>query len=244
MQVERLIGAIGEPDFAATAAACVLDFMRFELSAVVVHRPRSRPQLVFDNFDIAGAREGIANYLEATHRANPMLAQASRCAGAFRARDFAGRAPVRRADERLVDEPDEEMGYRTVGWPARLEEIGLYFPVRGGLVELGVYRERTRRPVEADRLDALAAWQAPIAAAFDKHAMLTGALPMALSPREAEVARLLLLGCGSEAIALRLGLSRHTVKGHRKQIFRKLGVSSLAELFALQRPPPSRVGWS
>jgi DNA-binding CsgD family transcriptional regulator len=44
-----------------------------------------------------------------------------------------------------------------------------------------------------------------------------------------------LIGCSSEAIALRLSISRHTVKDHRKQIFRKLGVGSLAELFALNR---------
>jgi DNA-binding CsgD family transcriptional regulator len=54
-----------------------------------------------------------------------------------------------------------------------------------------------------------------------------------LSAREAEVARLLLAGCSSEAIALRLDISRHTVKDHRKSIFRKLHIGSLAELFAL-----------
>jgi DNA-binding CsgD family transcriptional regulator len=56
-----------------------------------------------------------------------------------------------------------------------------------------------------------------------------------LSPREMQIADLLLLGCGSDAIALRLGISRHTVKDHRKRIFRKLGIGSLAELFALYR---------
>jgi DNA-binding CsgD family transcriptional regulator len=53
-----------------------------------------------------------------------------------------------------------------------------------------------------------------------------------LSPREREICDLLLLGCSSAAIALRLGLSRHTVKDHRKSIFRKWRVGSLAELFA------------
>jgi DNA-binding CsgD family transcriptional regulator len=53
-----------------------------------------------------------------------------------------------------------------------------------------------------------------------------------LTPRETEVTRLLLRGLGSAQIALSLGISRHTVKDHRKQIFRKLEVSSLAQLFA------------
>ena len=56
-----------------------------------------------------------------------------------------------------------------------------------------------------------------------------------LSPREREITELLLIGCSSEAIALRLGISRYTVKDYRKQIFRKLGIGSLAELFALRR---------
>jgi DNA-binding CsgD family transcriptional regulator len=54
----------------------------------------------------------------------------------------------------------------------------------------------------------------------------------ALSPREREIYDLLLLGCSSAAIALRLDISRHTVKDHRKRIFSKLRVGSLAELFA------------
>jgi DNA-binding CsgD family transcriptional regulator len=63
-----------------------------------------------------------------------------------------------------------------------------------------------------------------------------------LSPREAQIAELMLAGCSSEAIALRLDISRHTVKDHRKRIFRKLGIGSLAELFALHRRIPSREG--
>jgi DNA-binding CsgD family transcriptional regulator len=62
-----------------------------------------------------------------------------------------------------------------------------------------------------------------------------------LTPREAQIVGLLLLGCGSEAISLRLNISRYTVKDHRKQIFRKLGVGSLAELFALHRKRASHL---
>jgi len=54
-----------------------------------------------------------------------------------------------------------------------------------------------------------------------------------LSPRETAISDLLLQGCSSADIALRLGISRHTVKDHRKQIFRKLNVHTLAQLFAV-----------
>lgn len=233
----RIIGAIGDPDFPAVAARAVADFMDFDLAAVVVHRPAARPSLMFDNFDIAGGREGVDNYVAFTHRLNPFLARGR---GAFRARDFAirPRANEGLAEPYLLRSPDEELGFRTVGWPERLEEIGLYFEACGGMVELGCYRQRSRTPTA--RMGELEALGEPVAAAFNRHARLTGAgatsgLAAALSPRERQIVELLLAGCASEAIALRLRISRYTVKDHRKQIFRKLGIGSLAELFALQR---------
>jgi len=39
-------------------------------------------------------------------------------------------------------------------------------------------------------------------------------------------------GSAAAAGSLRLSISRHTVKDHRKHIFARLGISSLAELFA------------
>jgi DNA-binding CsgD family transcriptional regulator len=238
-----IVRAIGERHFAAVAARRVLDFMDFEWGAVVVHPRMRQPYVLFDNFDAAHAREGLHNYVAFTHVANPMLAHADDGRGALRARDFACVAGVEPSNPYLVPSPGEELGYRTVGWPERLEEVGLYFRMPDGLVELSVYRPRGHRPAAADKLAGLEALRGPIAAAFDRHAasMHRGAaVPPpgadgALTPRETEVLHLLLAGCGSEAVALRLGLSRHTVKDYRKQIFRKLSVTSLAELFALHR---------
>jgi DNA-binding CsgD family transcriptional regulator len=241
----RIIRAIGVHDFASAVADAVLDFMHFDLGAIVVHRHASRPQVMFDNFDAVGARAGIENYVAVTHRFNPMLPDMGGRLGAIRARDFG--KPLSSVDQRLqpylVAAPDEELGFRTVGWPAHLEEIGLYFNACGGVVEMSVYRERRARgQAAAEKLAMLEAMQLPIAEAFEKHAQFMRAttgvghgepdFAALLSPREAQIVELLLIGCGSEAIALRLGIGRWTVKDHRKNIFRKLGISSLAELFA------------
>jgi DNA-binding CsgD family transcriptional regulator len=236
-----IIGAIGEENFAAVAADAVSDFAAFDLSAVVVHRRTDRAHLMFDNFDTIGGRQGISNYVAITHRANPVLEGANRL-GAFRARDFAirRRAIGAHIAPYVLRSADEELGFRTIGWPEKLEEIGLYFNACGGIVELSLYRERARRAASAATLLHLDAMSAPIAAAFNKHVLLSRpaqpALPLSasrLSLRETQVTELLLRGCGTEAIALRLNISRYTVKDHRKQIFRKLGIGSLAELFAL-----------
>src|SRR3546814_20372057 len=91
-----------------------------------------------------------------------------------------------------------------------------------------------RRPPRSTRTDTLF----PYTTLFRSPALR----PAPLTPREAEVRDLLLRGCSTDAVALRLSISRHTVKAHRKAIFRKLGISSLAELLSLAHRPPSSDG--
>jgi DNA-binding CsgD family transcriptional regulator len=160
-----------------------------------------------------------------------------RRAGAFRARDFAVEAPEVNANVRsyMVKSPDEELGFRTLGWPERLEEVGLYFESSGRLIELSLYRRREHRADDCNTLQQLEELRSPLAAAFNKHAALVSPMPpraSLLSRRETAVTELLLRGCSSTDIARLLGISRHTVKDHRKQIFRKLEVCTLAQLFA------------
>jgi DNA-binding CsgD family transcriptional regulator len=54
-----------------------------------------------------------------------------------------------------------------------------------------------------------------------------------LTPRERDVATLVVDGLTDREIAARLSLSRHTVGQHTGQIYRKLAVRSRAELIAL-----------
>jgi DNA-binding NarL/FixJ family response regulator len=64
-------------------------------------------------------------------------------------------------------------------------------------------------------------------------ALVAAAPPVqALTPREVEVLGMLAEGSGNKAIAVRLGISEHTVKTHVGSIFGKLGVSSRAEAVA------------
>jgi DNA-binding CsgD family transcriptional regulator len=238
----RIISAVGTPCFAETASQAMCAYSDFQLSSVVLHRGADEaPKLMFEDLAGVGYRAGIENYVRRTYRANPMLAHHSP-SGIFRASDFRLGGSALHADlkEYLVEAPDEELGFRTVGWPPHMEELGLYFGACGGIVEFSLYRERSRRSAPARTLDFLAAMRTPLAAAFERHAMLApapdrGGAPLfsGLSARERDVARLLLAGCSSEAVSLQLGITRHTVKDHRKAIFRKLRIGSLAELFAL-----------
>lgn len=147
--------------------------------------------------------------------------------------------------EDVIAAPDEELGYRTIGWPERHEEIGLLAEDGTEAIEIGFYRERSAKAAPPRTLRMLDALRQPVTAAFRRHAALTKSaagrtertIPTQhaarLTPREREVAKLLLRGCSTDAVAMRLSISRHTVKDHRKHIFARLGISSLAELFAL-----------
>ena len=59
-----------------------------------------------------------------------------------------------------------------------------------------------------------------------------------LTPREAEVARLVAEAMPNQEIALKLGVNEHTVRNYVFRIFEKLGLSNRVELalYALSRP--------
>lgn len=54
-----------------------------------------------------------------------------------------------------------------------------------------------------------------------------------LTAREQEITRYVLRGYSAQAAADLLGLSAETVKVHRRNIYRKLGISSVSELFSM-----------
>ena len=236
----EIIDAIGEPRFPVIVAQALQRLTRFDLAALVVHRGAQGSEVVFDDFDRVGCRIGIETYARTTHRINPMLGSLQH--GPVRARDFArGREPIERSlQAHVFAAPEEELGYRTVGWPKRQEEIGLYFDGLGGVVELGLYRERARTAASQQVLGTLRSIRMPLIAAFGRHRRYVSSVPSGgwaklLSRREKQVCDLLLEGYASDAVAAHLGITRNTVKDHRKNIFRKLQISSLAELFARAR---------
>jgi DNA-binding CsgD family transcriptional regulator len=131
------------------------------------------------------------------------------------------------------------------------------YPVRGVSLNICLGRDATSGTAFAAREVAVAQRIAPVVLALaERHWSRlrasgdgaegdpTGALRralaeshgIALSPRQAEVALMILRGHSSMSIGLRLGVSAQTVKVFRKQLYARCGISSQAELFALMMP--------
>jgi DNA-binding CsgD family transcriptional regulator len=64
-----------------------------------------------------------------------------------------------------------------------------------------------------------------------EHFPLPAALLEALTPREADIVRLILQGHPSASIAEKLGVSRGTIKNHRLRLYEKLDITSEREIF-------------
>lgn len=93
---------------------------------------------------------------------------------------------------------------------------------------------------QRDRLQAIApAIAASIARHFQKTtpdlaALFATRAPLAaLTPREQEVCRRILLGFSSDAISQALGISLHSILTYRKRAYERLGISSQNELFGI-----------
>ena len=230
----------------------------FELVAVFVYCGRSRPMNVYDNFETADAKKGIAAYIENTYVLNPFYQAQLRGIpdGVYRIRDLAPDAFFESEyyrSYRAVPSESEEIGYITEDWPQGMEEIDIAVTLEPDMVtEISVYRSFRDRGFRDDELARLSTVVPVITALLRKYWVAHGAAGMQASPpdsrvddafadfgkqvlteREREVTRLILRGHSSASICFNLGISLGTVKTHRKNAYAKLNISSQSELLSL-----------
>jgi DNA-binding NarL/FixJ family response regulator len=87
---------------------------------------------------------------------------------------------------------------------------------------------------------AAAAQGSPIDPRVARTLLTESALPGALSPREAEVLRLVARGLANKQVGRALGITERTVKVHLGNVFRRIGVQdrTAAALWAREHLPP------
>ena len=241
------------PDLLARALSTLIEF---EYSVVFIYRGRAKPIHIHDTFPNPQARAGVLNYVKNTYVLNPLYNAYQRGlkTGVYRLRELASEGLVDRKSfqkYRICATASEEIGYLTDGWPAGCEELCIAMELPSGeCAELTLSRKASQGGFADEDIASLSPVIPFLAAAvrrYWRHARLmhlsnmpdtgTDAVPTfgrnRLSPRERELAHLLLRGHSTLSVGLRLGISTTTVKTHRKNLYSKLGIATQAEFFSL-----------
>ncbi len=128
------------------------------------------------------------------------------------------------------------------------EEVGYFVPLQGATLVLSLMRREASGAFhrggacplrEAQELvgDLVRLYWGDVALRFGARtpgaAAASPSHRLNLTAREAAIVELVLQGHSSESIALRLGIAPGTVKVHRRNVYRKLGISSQTQLLSL-----------
>ncbi|MCK5363807.1 MAG: helix-turn-helix transcriptional regulator [Gammaproteobacteria bacterium] len=237
--------------------AAIGSLVDVEMAMSLVYSGRSRPVHVCDTFIDEKAKRGLANYVENTYVLNPFYAAYRRglAGGVYRIRDLAPDAyfeSEHRKSLAVTLSATEELGYVTNDWPQGMEEINVAVELPGReLAEISLMRPVHKGGFSDADLCALGDITPLIAAVYRRywasarsriaHQSRDSAIEDAfdrfggdvLSPREREVAQLILRGHSGISIGTHLGISTTTVKTHRKNLYGKLGIATHFELFSL-----------
>lgn len=255
-KLAETIAALGTERFPGKLVEAIEVVVPYKYAFLFLYRPKSRPVHVFSTIRTERARRAIDRFLKTTYVLNPVYNAflAGVESGVHRITDLAPDAYFSseiHTNLNAVMIEDEELGYRTPGWPEGQEELlALVRLDRGEMLELSLTRPRSAGFADAcaNRLRAvlpvverlLALHMAKVRTAEPGVAkvpvldQLIGSFGKgALTNREQEVAQLVLKGHSIEATALSLGVSLPTVKTHRQNLYAKLGISTQQELFNL-----------
>ncbi len=250
--VAMLYASADRSRFIGALQGFLASILPFDHLTIFSQEEDTRPRLIWTSFDSAVIRTGVRNYLMSTYVVDPfvMAFRGGAPSGAYRGCDMANRAAVLRSEWNglpLEVTRGEDLGYRTADWPRHLSELQIVFGTesqdgRKTCCQIGLYRNPEGHCFSEGERRLLTAFTPAIAGAFgqachsalDRHAAIPEYLDL-LSPREREVIQLVAKGFGSPAISELLSVSLETVKTHRKRAYRKLAISSQAELFALMQ---------
>nr|WP_168713278.1 helix-turn-helix transcriptional regulator [Cochlodiniinecator piscidefendens] len=224
------------------AAAQVIPFTA---AFCVVNRVGQPPLYLGDTYPEGAAKQAVQLYVSSTYLLNPVYNAflAGLKPGVHCMSDLAPDNWNTPAPEALRD-TDEEIGYRTPGWPTGLQELSLTVDLPGGAMgEVSFARPTMDGGFDTALADRLRPFHTLFDAAFKRlwgqnqfevskpHRSLENFGCDLLTPREAEVVHLILKGHSSLSISLTLNIAVTTVKTHRKNAYAKLGISTQQQLF-------------
>ena len=243
--VAEIAAAQRGPSFVPALLASVKRLVDFDFVMVLAYAGTARPLNLADTLDAQRHRIFAEDYAAGPFLLDPFfrLVEEGWRSGCYRLHDIAP-DHFRRSEYFRI-----HYGRTGIG-----EEIGVFFDMggntgggnaAGGLTGVTSFcRWDSSPPITRADLDIMRALEPAIGALCAGHwsnlharreALPQRGAPAAfdrLTLREREIVTMVLRGHSTESIAMQLSISPGTVKIHRKNIYRKMKVSTQAELFA------------
>jgi len=224
--------------------------VRFDYVVVFAYRAKERPIDLYSTFDRDENIVFVTLYQAGPYLLDPFYHTArERREGVFRMREL--------APDRFFSSEYYRTYYVQTGLA---EEIGFFVPIEGDItVVLSLMRREqtgpfppaeftTLKKVEPLVVSMVKHYWSGLTPRFNarfvargKHRRKSEVMPRAdtvwhdlnLTGRETAIVELVLQGHSSESIGLKLNISTGTVKVHRRNVYRKLGISSQTQLLSL-----------
>ncbi len=252
----EIVRHLDDDDLLHHLTAALHALVAFESAIYFVNRRDLPPLHLYDTLRSARAKKGVINYIRSTYLLNPFYNAFLNgiSGGVYRIGELAPDAYFESAHFRhlkfRVNEL-EEIGYLTQDWPAGRAEVVLAMELPcGEMGELSLLRPFSKGGFSDGDLRALGAVAPFVTAVFARYwrrerprftqqaaqkrsAAPAGLREATLTPREREIAYLILQGHSTPSISLQLRISATTVKTHRKNLYFKLGIASHYQLFAM-----------
>lgn len=239
-----LVRAIGEAGFWDALRSATDDLLPYDDFVVLTYRADSRPDCPFDSLDPDRRSVLIEDYLAGPFLLDPFYSVVVQT-------DMVGIYTVRSvAPDKFTSSRYFELHYSRTGIQDELALVTR--PSRDLGVVVSMIRSGRSKRFGQREIERVREHQALLGALVEQHfvqdagvknqrvvqlrealGLISVKLSAHLTPRELEIAMMILRGHSSLSIAVSLDIVEGTVKIHRKNIYKKLNISSQAELFSL-----------
>jgi DNA-binding CsgD family transcriptional regulator len=253
--ISNAIDAVGKDRLPTLLIKLIKFRIKIDAAILIIYRPESKPILLNSTFKEKRAKLGLNNYINDTYVLNPayLSFKKGETRGITKITEISGKDSIKSVhytNYKIKEARDEDLGFLTEGWPERLEEISILFDLPNKeMGELAIFKKKISGFNKSD-LNTLQVLEPLIYSIFKNHWSTARQNIICekslsnknkrydsfgedtLSPREMEVAKLIFEGHSGNSIAANLDIAISTVKSHRKNMYKKLGIGSQQELFS------------
>ncbi|GAA6136549.1 hypothetical protein NBRC116583_02960 [Arenicella sp. 4NH20-0111] len=249
--------AIRTPPNAFSLIEAARSIVPFRAALCVINRKHFAPLYLEDTYQGIAEKEAVQRYIKTTYLLNPVYNAFLNGmeSGVYRMRDLAPdhwHLSNESTQQNLSPDSEEEIGFLTTGWPAKLEELVMVSRLSDNtMVEISFAQPASLGGFTDATISTLHAFFPLFSIAMDtlaQHSLTTTDIETQptqrrlenqlekfaneqLTKRENQVTQLILKGHSGKSICVTLGISLPTLKSHRKNAYAKLGVKNQQELF-------------